>query len=85
MLNCVGERGRSPFLEADPIAARSTGEPGRTCLRVVERTSANEVGLETTTGRSPIIGSGRVSSVVRGRRADSLAGLLGTPVAHVNE
>lgn len=27
MLNCVGERGRSPFLEADPVPARPTGEP----------------------------------------------------------
>ena len=35
MLNCVGERGRSPFLEADPIAARSTGEPEGTGLHVV--------------------------------------------------
>ena len=35
MLNCVGERGRSPFLEADPAPVRSTGEPEGTGPHVV--------------------------------------------------
>lgn len=85
MLSCVGVRGRCPSVEADPVPARSTGEPGRTCLRVVSAHSANEVGLETTIRRSPTIGTRGVSLVDLGRRADSLAGLLARFVASVDE
>ena len=46
-------------------------------IEVVGRTSANQVGLETTTGRVTTLGSKGVSVVVKGRKAHSLTGLLG--------
>jgi hypothetical protein len=43
VLNCFGERGRSPFLEADPVAARSTGEPEGTGPHVVSGALVSDV------------------------------------------
>jgi hypothetical protein len=54
-------------------------------IEVVGRTSANQVGLETTTGRSTTLGSRGVSVVVKGRKAHSLTVLLARFVANVNE
>ena len=60
-----------PPLDREPVLAAQF-------IEVVVRTSANQVGLETTTGRSTTLGSKEVSVVVKGRKAHSLTGLLGT-------
>ena len=85
-MKCALPVGRVSVL-GRPACLRLDREPvlAAQFIEVVVRTSANQVGLETTTGRSTTLGSKEVSVVVKGRKAHSLAGLLGTPVAPVNE
>ena len=78
-MKCALPVGRVSML-GRPACLRLDREPvlAAQFIEVVVRTSANQVGLETTTGRSTTLGSKEVSVVVKGRKAHSLTVLLGT-------
>ena len=77
-MKCALPVGRVSVL-GRPACLRLDREPvlAAQFIEVVGRTSANQVGLETTTGRSTTLGSEGVSVVVKGRKAHSLTVLLG--------